>query len=62
MISKDLCPRCNKIGAVIDQNKKLGLIYECFVCWEDLPFGQGEILRRSVTWANVHGEKREVIG
>ena len=64
MTSKDLCPRCNRLGAVVDQDSILGYIYECFHCKEDLPFGQGEVIRdRSITWAcPPPGGKMEVIG
>lgn len=55
----DHCPRCNRLGAVIDQDDMLGRVYECFHCQRQIKFFflSAQV---PVTWVMVRGEKREV--
>ncbi len=60
-VDPDRCPRCDQVGAVIEQSQQLGRIYECFHCTEELEW-KGRVHLRQLTWAVVNGMKTEVIG
>lgn len=63
LINQDcLCPRCDEIGAVVATDNRLGNIYECFYCIQQMEFPAGVINKRNLTWAVVNGAKSEVIG
>lgn len=63
---RDKCPRCNCVGAVVDEDALLGLIYECFYCTDSAGManedGRISELLIPVKWAMANGGKAEVIG
>lgn len=57
-----LCPHCDEIGAVVAEDDRLGNIYECLYCVQEMEFPAGVLNIRFLTWAIVNGAKHEVLG